>query len=221
MGKLLSLIKREWLMLLVLFVPFLFIAMYWDQLPNRIPMHWNSSGDVNGWAGKEGIFFAPCLNIALALLLNYLPRIDPKYANYALFPKAYHTIRLALAEFMLAIFGMTLCWSLGVQFDINRFVCVGVSLLFLVLGNVMRSFRQNFFAGIRTPWTLSDPVVWDKTHKFSAWVWTGGSLILLIISLTSSSTRTFGSIILYAIVTMALISAGASYIFYRKLHPSK
>jgi uncharacterized membrane protein len=215
-----SFIKREWEILLVLLLPFALIAIFWNELPDRIPMHWNASGEVNGWAGKSGIFFAPCLNIALAILLYYLPRIDPKYANYALFPKAYHTIRKAIAEFIFAVFGLTLGWSLGLTFDMNRLIFIGLSVLFLVMGNVMRSFRQNFFAGIRTPWTLSDPAVWDKTHKFSSWIWTGGALGLLIFSLTYDSTRSFHYVFLIVTLTMALISIVASYVFYRKLHPN-
>ena len=37
--------------------------------------------------------------------------------------------------------------------------------LFYCLGILLGNAKRNWFVGIRTPWTLSSDVVWDKTHK--------------------------------------------------------
>ncbi|MFB0965292.1 MAG: SdpI family protein [Patescibacteria group bacterium] len=36
------------------------------------------------------------------------------------------------------------------------------------MGNYLGKVRSNFFLGIRTPWTLSDETVWNRTHRFAA-----------------------------------------------------
>jgi uncharacterized membrane protein len=39
----------------------------------------------------------------------------------------------------------------------------------LVLGNFMGKIRPNWFVGIRTPWTLSSKLSWNKTHRAGGW----------------------------------------------------
>jgi len=55
----------------------------------------------------------------------------------------------------------------GVAMDEVRILFSGVGVLFLILGNYLPKTRQNWLMGIRTPWTLSDERVWDKTHRFA------------------------------------------------------
>ena len=42
--------------------------------------------------------------------------------------------------------------------------------LFVVLGNLLGKVRPNWFVGIRTPWTLSSKLAWDRTHRAGGWV---------------------------------------------------
>lgn len=44
---------------------------------------------------------------------------------------------------------------------------LGGGLLLIVTGNYLPKARRNHFVGIRTPWTLADERVWDKTHRFA------------------------------------------------------
>ncbi len=64
-------------------------------------------------------------------------------------------------------------------FDVMGPVAASVGVLLLVLGNVMGKARHNAVFGLRTPWTLADPRVWDKAHRFvgRAWVLSGLALI--------------------------------------------
>jgi uncharacterized membrane protein len=68
-----------------------------------------------------------------------------------------------------------------------------------VLGNWMGKLTQNFYCGIRTPWTIADADVWNRTHRLA------GPLIMLagVISLAGVwvSTR----IGLYALIAGTLI----------------
>ena len=44
------------------------------------------------------------------------------------------------------------------------------ALLFIVIGNFMSKIRPNWFVGVRTPWTLSSKLSWDKTHRLAGWL---------------------------------------------------
>lgn len=73
-----KLLKNEWLQLLILAAPFCAAALLWDNLPDRLPIHWNFRGEVDGYAGKTfGAWFLPAINVVLVVLISFLPRLDP------------------------------------------------------------------------------------------------------------------------------------------------
>src|SRR5919204_301408 len=53
----------------------------------------------------------------------------------------------------------------------------GLFLFFAVLGNVIGKVRSNFWMGVRTPWTLASPKVWERTHRLAAWLWVTVSIV--------------------------------------------
>ena len=40
--KLSEFLKKEWLMLALIFAPFAMIVGLWDKIPANVPMHWNN-----------------------------------------------------------------------------------------------------------------------------------------------------------------------------------
>src|SRR5689334_2616279 len=87
--------KREWLLWIILLLPFLYIPFIWDKLPNSIPTHWNFQGEPDKYSSKtSATLFLPLLNIGLYLLLLVLPKIDPRKKNYNYFGNTYRNIRM-------------------------------------------------------------------------------------------------------------------------------
>ena len=177
--KLLTWLKKEWLQILILAVPYGAAALLWDRLPEQLPNHWNFHGEVDGYAGKVfGTLFLPTVGVVLVLLLPLLRRLDPKCRNYDEETKAsiagvFRTSRLAISLFMTTISLSTLALALNVPVNISRIITGGLGVLFFVMGNCMGRLRPNYFAGFRTPWTLESRTVWLKTHRL------GGRLMVL------------------------------------------
>ena len=79
----------------------IFIAMFWTELPNKIPTHFGAAGAPDGWGGKGMLLFLTWTNIMLYLLLtivnkfphtfNYPVKITPENAL-----KQYHLARYLL-----------------------------------------------------------------------------------------------------------------------------
>jgi uncharacterized membrane protein len=65
---------------------------------------------------------------------------------------------------MLAIQYQIILWSLGYRISMNMVMPILMGLLFLYTGFFLERVEPNWFAGIRTPWTLRSPTVWKKTH---------------------------------------------------------
>lgn len=167
--------KRSWrielIQLLVIAAMFVVAAACWPYVPERIPVHWNLRGEVDGYGGKfMGLLLPPLLTLGLYVLLLVLPRFDPGKANYPTFAASYNVIRISLVVFMAALHGVTTLASLGQPVDVGTFVSLGIGGLLVVLGNVMGKIRPNWFVGVRTPWTLSSKLSWTKTHRAAGWM---------------------------------------------------
>jgi uncharacterized membrane protein len=143
----------------------------WPYAPDRIPIHWNLAGEVDGYGGKfTGLLSMPLLASVAYLLCLVLPKIDPGRANYPSFDAAYFVIRLSALTMLVFVDTCILLVAFGHAIDMGRIMPIAVGLLFIVLGNVMGKIRPNWFVGIRTPWTLSSRRSWNQTHRLGGWL---------------------------------------------------
>ena len=49
-----------------------FVIVHWNTLPEAIPVHYDSHGDVDRWASRWEIFVMPLIGLAIYLLLTVL-----------------------------------------------------------------------------------------------------------------------------------------------------
>lgn len=175
-------LKKDWLIWIMLFAPFVFVAYFWNQLPDQIATHFDQEGKPNGYSGKVfGALFMPVLNLVLYFLFLVLPMLDPKRSNYSLFSDKYRIIRIVLHSFFTFSFFVSTFYALGYRFNMTMLTLYGLLVLFLILGNYMGNVRPNYFVGIRTPWTLASEEVWMKTHRLTAKLWVIITLLMMII----------------------------------------
>lgn len=210
--------KTELLIILLLVIPFVYLAFTWHEYPDRVPIHFNHEGKPDNYGPKGfGLLLLPVINIFMYLLLKYLPQIDPRKENYRLFEGRYKSIRLLIHLFMVFIFFL-LSVSIRQGFSTPVFpklVVGGVAVLIMILGNYFSAVRPNFFVGIRTPWTLSNDEVWKRTHRFAGKLWIGASLVLLGIVLLAEKMNP-AIIFIYAGI-LVVIPMVYSYLLYQKL----
>ena len=70
--------------------------------------------------------------------------------------------------YMMFIHGTIILIALGYDIDLMSMIAIAMGLLILFIAKLLEKAEQNWFAGIRTPWTLSDEETWKSTHKFAA-----------------------------------------------------
>ncbi len=172
--------RNEIVPIVLIAASFILAAAVWPHAPDRIPVHWGLSGQPNGYAGKVGLFYPALIALGVYALMLFLPRVDPRGRNYDRFRGAYTFIRMAIVAALVCIGIFTSLWALDVKVDINVAVPVVVGLLLMVLGNFMGKIRSNWFAGIRTPWTLSSAESWNKTHRLGGRMFVLFGLVLAV-----------------------------------------
>jgi uncharacterized membrane protein len=158
--------RLEIVQLVVIAGMFVASALLWSHVPDRMPVHWNLRGQPDRYGGKlEGLLLLPAITMGLYLLFLVLPRIDPRGVNYQYFARAYTWIRLTLVGMMALIHALVLLVALGYRVDVGLVVPLAVGILLCIIGSFMGQFRPNWFVGVRTPWTLSSNLSWNKTNR--------------------------------------------------------
>ena len=151
-------------------------------MPNVLPNHWGISGEADGYASKESVLFTfPLLLLVIFILLNWLPKADPKQENIAYNQKYLDRVIFAIMFFMFTINIGTSALYLGYSFNFGDLMMPLLGLLFVFIGKNIENIRPNWFFGIRTPWTINDGEIWDKTHKLGSKMFGGLGFLLIII----------------------------------------
>ncbi len=172
--------KYEIAIILIIVVSFAVGAYFYPQMPERIASHWNEQGQVDGYMSKFwGLFLMPFISIGMALLLVFIPRIDPLKANIEKFRKYFDGFIVLIVLFLFYLYLLTIFWNLGARFDMGQVLAPALGVLFYYCGVLVGKTKRNWFVGIRTPWTLSSDTVWDKTHKLGAKLFKVAGIIAL------------------------------------------
>ena len=206
---------RKWIPLLIIAAALIASAMFYPDLPERMPTHWNLEGEIDGWSNRAwGAWMIPLMIAFIWLLMRVLPSIDPRGSNYVKLGGAFEGIMLSVMLFMLAVHAVMLRAALGYPMATDRVIPLGVGLLFVVTGNLFPRARPNWFVGIRTPWTLSSDRVWEKTHRLGGRLFVLGGLLIAASALTSASwgRRVFVAVAVVCSITVVVYS----YIEWRR-----
>ncbi len=156
-------------------------AILWGRLPDPMPSHWNAVGEIDGYMSKFwGVFLLPIITAALLPLFLVIPHIDPLKANIAQFRDVFNWFIVLFTAYMVYIYALTIAAALGYQFNMTYMLLPVIGLLFIGVGYLMKKAKRNFFIGIRTPWTLSNDEVWDKTHQLGGRLFMAGGVITVI-----------------------------------------
>jgi len=147
-----------------------FSVSVYGKLPDQMASHWNTANQVDGYISRFwGAFLMPVISIGMILLFLIIPQIDPLKANIAQFREYFNAFIALMVVFLVYMHVLTILWNLGYdKFNMGTAMLPAMGLLFIFAGIMMGKAKRNFFIGIRTPWTLSNDHVWDKTHQLGS-----------------------------------------------------
>lgn len=186
-------------------------------LPETIPIHWNAGGEIDNMQNRIAIFLIPLLLIFVVGCFLFSRHADPHKKNYEKFSDAYQSVLIATELLMIIMELISIVAAFEpALINVPMVITICLGMVFAVMGNVMPKIRENYFIGIRTPWTLSDADVWRKTHRIAGKLWFTGGVVMLFGAFLPPAFLIFFVII--ATLILAGIPVVYSYVaFQRKI----
>lgn len=188
-------------------------ALAYPEMPAEMATHWNASGEVDGTMAR-GLALA-LFPVITALTLGFflvLPRIDPR-DSYESFRVAYDALALATLGFLAYVHGVVILVNAGYDLGVLQAMAPAIGGIYVVAGFVTERAEQNWFVGVRTPWTLEDEDVWRQTNDAVATLLKVGGLVAAVGFVVPEYAL---ALVLVPAVAAAIASVGYSYHLYRR-----
>lgn len=216
---------------IVALIPYLVTLAFMPFLKERIPMHYDLSGNVDRWGSKYEMFvvpiaFLPAIILFFVLYIYYAKKGkgDEKEAAHANSNgKVIYFVGIAMSVFESIIIACSMISAkqvvdLGItheKFDTIKIVLIAFGVLFILLGNIMPKTRTNLLVGLRTPFSMHNEAIWRDSNRFGGILLVIGGVMNIIFGIVFSGMIAT-SLLIASVVGIAVISTIYSYMSYRK-----
>ena len=123
------------------------------------------------------------MTAGVAALFWIIPTIEPRRANILRSEKAYTAIWIGVVLLLAAVDVVAVAAAMGSEINVATVVPIGVGALFVVIGNYLPKVRPNYMVGIRTPWTLTSDLSWDRTHRVGGRLFVVEGIVFILFGL--------------------------------------
>ena len=212
--------KTDIIAVLVVLASLVHLIVAYPSLPAQVVTNWGFNGDVE-YSSKSMLWLLWAINAGMIPLFFVIPKIDPKGKSYAKVDGFYTYFRLAMVVFLAVMMEITILSANDpYRFNVGKISVLGVSLLFIFIGNYLPKCKQSFTMGIKTMWTLSDERVWNKTHRFGGVLFVISGVVTLAAGLFLSEKLMFAVTMVVTLGT-CIVTIVYSYLLYRKYNQDK
>jgi uncharacterized membrane protein len=172
-------------------------------------------GQPDGYAPKAmGLLLLPALALVTPLFVAGLLKLDPRKDHIEASMPAIRTVLVGIAGFLAFVHALMLHAMLGNGTLPERAMFVAMGALFVAIGSALPKLRSNYFAGIRTPWTLQSERVWERTHKIGGRAFAAAGVVVVLVGLLLPAAWALG-LSLAALVLGTIVPVVLSYVYWK------
>lgn len=222
------------IMWIISFIALIGTAIVLQYMPDRVPMHYDMSGNIDRWGSKYENMIFPIIILIMALFWTLFIRYYDRKAEKASDEKESAGARsnakvigiagLCTSVMFTVMQGFILYGSyteavsgaLQETVDIGRVTCILMGILFIVIGNFMTKTRINSNVGVRVSWSRYNETTWRKSNRF-------GAIAIIAVGLLTIITATFMKnsfaaimIAVFYIILASIASVVYAYMVYKK-----
>jgi len=206
-------IFKEVLIGVIAIAPVFYYFYLWNSLPETIPIHFDATGNPNGYGSKNmmGIVLL-FLTVGIYLFFKFIPRVYNKN-SFTIDSKTFEKLR-----FIMALFFSTLCFMIIFSIQNGKinssFLYIIIAFLISILGNYMGNVRPNNLFENKFKWTNKDEFVWKKTQAFIGKLWFVSGIILALIIIILPKEMEVYALFIGMLIILVLLPIGYSYVIY-------
>ena len=183
----------------------------------RLPIHWDLSGQPDGWAGKwVGLLMPAGITAGMSLLFWFLPALEPRGRNFlrsqGLYLWGWAALLLMGAAIELVVLSVALDWGVPA----NHVIVGSLGVIFVIIGNQLGKSRSMYLIGLRTPWTLASEEVWIRTHRLAGKLMVLAGIVAFVAALLPLPSGLLATILGVGIAVAALIPIVYSFLLWRR-----
>jgi uncharacterized membrane protein len=132
------------------------------SMPEQVPTHWGMSGQPDAFGSACWfVLILGSVNLAVGVLCQGISFIGSVRAN----ADVYWRIATAAMSGCAALTIVPMLKGAGWNISVVPVTFAITGFMLAAIGGWMRNVRRNPWVGIRTPWTLSNDEVWERTHQ--------------------------------------------------------
>ena len=221
------------LMWIFALIPAVFTAALYRSLPDTMPMHYDVHGTVDRWGSKNELIIIVAIFLAVTAFIAFQVRsfekkaenTDDEKAKTGFINNAKVTAITGLicSVFMAVVFvfinlaGVKMVSEGGdiLSMDATRMICIGMGIMFIVMGNYIPKTRRNSIIGVRCSWTMYNDTTWSKSNRFASYLVVAAGVITVILALAMANVMNallITVVLMLVICTVSLIYAHKVYV---------
>lgn len=184
-------------------------------MPDIIPIHWNLKWQIDSYGSRYYLLIIAVMPILVYYGMLLMRKTDPHKLDIEKRAKTYNLFRYGFTCFFICLAVLIYYLSLNPAAGIQKLLLFLMGAIFIGMGNYMPKLPQNYFLGIKTPWTLANEYVWRKTHRIGGYSWIVIGFIIVLCSLFNLPYMDI--MIMILVVSDVIFMMVYSYIVYRRL----
>ena len=194
-------------------------SLFLSVMPDTVPLHYNFAWEVDRFGSKYEFLIMNLITLVLTYILLITAKDQGKKEQ-----KNSEKILVLIAIYSVVFFSViqfffqykTLNYTnKPLSVDTLKFITLMIGLFQIVFGNIMPKLRRNSFICLRTSWSMSNDVVWQKSQRFAgiSSVIVGIFVIIGSIFLNGKGSMIFMLILITVWVAICIFF---SYKYYKK-----
>jgi uncharacterized membrane protein len=187
-------------------------VLLYGRLPDPLPVHFDLSGQPNGWMSRAvGAWLLPGIEVLVVGLLRFGGHLLPPGWRERLDASPAHALALVTALMLTSVHVVVLRASLSALPSLGNAIWVLLGALFIALGVLLPRSRRNPFFGVRTAFALASDENWARTQRVAGWTMVGGGIITVAAGLLG-----LRAVAIATILTSALVPALWSWVLAKR-----
>ncbi len=190
-------------------LPIVLALILYDRLPDQIAVHFDNTGNPDNYFPKAvAAFGLPVLFAAINIYTHFRLNNEPKRQNMSSALRLFS--KWTVPVISIIMIPITLFMAIGAKINIVMIGTAVTGVVIVIFGNYLPKCKRNYTIGIKLPWTLDSEENWNKTHRFSGFVWVLGGMAFII-----SAFFSFMYVQLVIIALLVIAPFAYSYIMYK------